>query len=445
MGLNNTDRTETYALFEDSTFDRIVLREIFDREDTLLPVDKDIKTSIGTGTTMVRYVLHNLLDYRKTQEAIYCSFGDKDNNYLVKGASAGLAFALKYVQLCAKKINKELHFSIAATGTLLVGDDKVEIGYVENIGQKVEAALRCLKEGDKLFIPQKNYDEVKYLQSKIEEKNICFHAVDSLEETICILLNIKKAPESTQSGNLLEEDDPRGRSSPPFRKRVFALITLILSAILFFAWYLMSDANDKQVEIWVEHGEFEKALECCDDTDRGIENTTGLEKICYKLLMDTLTLDVDFRANRPLKIPLDKEVFTPQDRYRFVVTSSDTCYVYIFQFDSQTGLWRLFPDDDFGLEPHHLQGSITYTIPPGGNRFHLKENTPSGKITIYFIASFWRARDLEDIFDNHVNATISAEKAKYSRELRARIMEWMKVKEELNIPGIDLIEVQFLK
>jgi len=77
------------------------------------------------------------------------------------------------------------------------------------------------------------------------------------------------------------------------------------------------------------------------------------------------------------------------DDYQIRFSSRQTSYVYIFQRDSSSNIYRLFPMKSFkGVTMNQfnpVQPGITYIVPGKHKWFYLDEQI--GKETIYFIAS----------------------------------------------------------
>ena len=103
-------------------------------------------------------------------------------------------------------------------------------------------------------------------------------------------------------------------------------------------------------------------------------------------------VDVDFTGTRDGPHEL---VLKSGDGYRFEVMSDSDFYLYIFQKDASDKIELLFPRSDFASLKNPLQAHTTYLLPPDGLMFWLDDTL--GMETLYFIASIWRAADLEDL------------------------------------------------
>ncbi len=88
------------------------------------------------------------------------------------------------------------------------------------------------------------------------------------------------------------------------------------------------------------------------------------------------------------------------DHYKLIFTTSEDCYVYIFQVDSANKLYQLFPMESFGnvtlnnLNPAK-QGE-PYYLPAESKSFELDQQTGAEKI--YFLASRTRDEALESAY-----------------------------------------------
>jgi len=105
--------------------------------------------------------------------------------------------------------------------------------------------------------------------------------------------------------------------------------------------------------------------------------------------------------------------------FQLRLTPSDDCYLYIYHLDSQHELVQLFPHPDAARVNNPLRGGSTYHIPRDGNWFIL-DQTP-GQERIYFIASRWPAKDLEELFNRLGHAAGQTEKDEYRHRLVMRL------------------------
>lgn len=94
------------------------------------------------------------------------------------------------------------------------------------------------------------------------------------------------------------------------------------------------------------------------------------------------------------------------DHYKIIFTSTEECYVYIFQVDSANKIYRLFPMKSFGgvtvnnFNP--VQARKTYYIPAEKKSFILDQQTGTEKI--YFLSSRERDLQLEEQYEQYLEA-----------------------------------------
>src|SRR5262249_9696875 len=145
---------ETFALFDDGTASRIILG--FLEPDDLplkpLPINIDDRQMIQAATNgfYAAYQVLRTLEYVTGTK--YCfSYQFEEVSYAL-GASAGLAFGLKFVQeVYRHHTGKPLPYALAATGIISDATAGAHIRRVESLGPKLQAALGCLHQGDRVF------------------------------------------------------------------------------------------------------------------------------------------------------------------------------------------------------------------------------------------------------------------------------------------------------
>lgn len=79
----------------------------------------------------------------------------------------------------------------------------------------------------------------------------------------------------------------------------------------------------------------------------------------------------------------------PNDNYRFLIVSSRSCFVYVYQQDARPSIERLFPNPRFGPAENPLQGTRVYWVPQDAASaeplwFHLDGHR--GRERIFFVA-----------------------------------------------------------
>jgi len=129
----------------------------------------------------------------------------------VAGRSCGLSFAAAF----AGRILPHDLPGIAATGEVCPDG---RVGRVNGITAKLDAALRLLAEGDFLFFPRENLDDVpKTILLRMGEKKINWHAVAHVDEFMAALCPDRAGP-------------------GPGKKRVAAIVALV-AVLAALAWF----------------------------------------------------------------------------------------------------------------------------------------------------------------------------------------------------------------
>jgi serine/threonine protein kinase len=105
--------------------------------------------------------------------------------------------------------------------------------------------------------------------------------------------------------------------------------------------------------------------------------------------------------------------------FQLKFTPDDDCYLYIYQMDSHNKLDRLFPNPKAHSLGGYVQADNNYIVPSAGDYFVLDSNV--GQETIYFVASRWPAKDLEELHAKLDNSSDDLQKAAYQGELLDRV------------------------
>jgi len=186
----------------------------------------------------------------------------------------------------------------------------------------------------------------------------------------------------------------------------------------------------------LSQGEFGKAREIC----RGAGDDPQSKRRCAEIDMP-LSVETSFQyqkagENVSAEFPVDAQdlsglTLTNRDNYRlFISVSQDNIFFYIFQKDQHGVINRLFPDPVWtkGVD-NPLQKSNAYRIPTGEKEWFYLDELPSAKSdpideTIYFVASPWRAKDVEELYGKiHESTSAEGRKSlieKFIRQLQAR-------------------------
>jgi len=178
---------KTYALFGDGTADSIELElpdwVDSDQKEMIRPIPigdmkKSVIDSAERGFLAAYYILVQI--NRLKRKKYWLSYEFKSEGEKVIGKSAGLAFALTFLQ---EALN--LDSIIAATGLIDLANADAKVGYVKKIEPKLKAAIRVLPKHGKVFYPSVNNDEIDFdIKQKAREKKIELIPVATLREAI---------------------------------------------------------------------------------------------------------------------------------------------------------------------------------------------------------------------------------------------------------------------
>ena len=106
-----------------------------------------------------------------------CQF---DGNVNVMQQSASLAFAAKMVQKVLK-----ISFDIAATGVVSNALPDTPVQPVDSINEKIQAAVKELRSGSLVLIPEENQDELSSeTYAELNDKKIYLESVYSISDTV---------------------------------------------------------------------------------------------------------------------------------------------------------------------------------------------------------------------------------------------------------------------
>jgi len=423
--LINTARSRVYALFDDSSADEVIFTYYGAPISQNIPIrafsndieDPDVQHSVMDGASAA------LANYEKNFKPIgerYCfayKFINDHTNRAITGRSAGLAFCIKFaLKLYKNIIKKELKFSVAATGVIDIDEDDAHIRAVKKINSKFEAALNCLKPGDLFLYPLENESQIKdELKHKISEKGIYTRAVENVGQALKILFEGYIGRSEISQSTIL-------------KRHKYTLAAAIFMIIFIFLYVIFSNDEIPCYEEALNNLESGEVIKAKAVSENCLEKTGSdsiqilLARINSELkvssnfiyIKDKNTALQDAVGNSPLLLGVD-------DGYRFEMQSGEDCYLYIFQFDSETSMEKLFPLSAFILNQHFLTKNDVIRIPGGENMFYLNDKNHHGTITIYIIAAPWRLKDLEDIYNNYEDNGSRPGKRKIRNEMIERI------------------------
>lgn len=323
--------------------------------------------------------------------------------------------------------------SIAATGEVSGHGGRAKVCRVGHINAKIAAALGSLKGGDLIVYPKDNDPEIDNgLRQRAEQCEIELVPVGTVKEALIAV------------GILIRE---HWLSRMPMKYGLAS--ALILSAIgILFLW---SRSNQITSPLHLaQYGQFSEARDAAIQAIKDSISTASVAEsaLLLRRLQTPLSIRIAFgydKANDTgiKQNKLDNVVLSKGDGYRFDITPSLDCFFYAFQFDSNNEVELLFPLTNFSMENHLLRGSTLYAVPASGSYFYLEDSTHQGQLTLYFLASFWQAKDVEEKYQQYENATADLKRAR-SEELLTRIHERGKALKQ-GINGLFFSKAAFLQ
>ncbi|NIA29344.1 MAG: DUF4384 domain-containing protein [Actinobacteria bacterium] len=430
---------ETFALFDDKTSskiefeflgvtqrdkERIQINCFTDNNDVEDSAEKGIWATYNSlenanliqkkGTTHWGWYKRNKATQKLIPKGkkyyIACEFDESKLKRQVTGESAGLAFAVKFAQeIYRQSAGSELGYSVAATGELSGRTKGARVKKVSSINEKLLAAYECLKAGDKALYPIDNKSEIDpLLAEKLIQKKIQLCPVGTVKEAIECLF------------------DWKFQNKRNIRKWIPKIMAI--AALAFIIYYIPRISPKpcyEQVTNRLQYGDLISAKEDVNRCLKKHKNADPRLSEIAKQLNTDLYLTINFEyikkdSHSVSQKSLSDLTLSVGDGYRFSISPSVDCYFYLFQFDSNEGVELLFPLTAFSIENHKLRKNQVRLIPGGDNYFYLTKNTQQGTITFYFVATCWRAMDIEKVFQKYNHATRMS-KLKYREELIKRM------------------------
>ncbi len=311
--------------------------------------------------------------------------------------------------------------SIAATGEISDRTATAQVTEVTDINNKFYAALNCLNSEDKIFFPLGNEQIIgAQLKKQISKHGLKLCPANTVEQAIALLIELTKQ----KPWRVIDKIKEWRIGIPSFG---------LLLVILWYALIRSPLPCYEQAINLLEQGEFIDAktnIESCLNNKNRERNNDTLVAIYNQINTDLpVTIEFEYFKKNSVETLFKNLISTnslsdillgTQDGYRFKIVPEKNCYAYLFQFDSSEGVELLFPLALFTTENHYLTGHETYMIPGGENLFYLADEQHHGQITLYFMISFWRAKDVEKIFQEF-ERTYGDEKLKAREKLLNRI------------------------
>lgn len=401
---------ETYGLFEDQSASQILCTFFAtDPRDDPLRLsfpdieDLQVRNSARNGCMAAYQILRSRGQIAgDARFFLSCQFAEDRINTNAHGGSAGLAFCLQFAsQAYQFHRGRSLGFTVAATGVIVDGTAKARVEGVRGINRKLAVAVELLKEGDWVFYPQVNEEEIEpALRQQATQQGLHLMAVSTVEQAL---------------GALLPE--------PRRTRRVWWLAPVLLAAGL-LAYYLTNRPDPQSLAaLAIQAQEAGHYLEAR-------EHVAQLAPALSHQLLDSLHLELKFHYQTPLQkgvLPFSpgpvRIALNSGDRYRLSCAARDSCYLYAYQLDSGGKLSPL-------AGPVLLRPDHTCFLPPeAGQWFVLDERT--GEELLYVVAARRPGRDLEELSRQLVGAPAAGKE-----ELKGRLLERLAARAQASQAGI---------
>lgn len=429
---------KTYALFDNQTASELLFEILPEKkmEIDVFAEDHSVKDSAEKGILAAYHIINNYdFPFNVGKYYIACEFAVDssarskiDLRRNVTGGSAGLAFGLKFVQelmeLNGIKINEG---SIAATGEITDHTSRARINAVNGIDKKIKAAMSVLNRNDWLLIPASNLNEInEKLIKQLDDKGIVLLPVSTVREVIEKYLDTHFR---IKNGKLIDLNQILIKVKELFFKYKLFLITaliliVIVSLSLFFPRF------DRIVED-LEWGEFTKAkfkTSVCSFLLNSKQN--NMLKNWYEIDR-SMGINFDYirvNGNEDLNEPgasvrnlnLPTLLLDSDDKFRFFIKPSQDCYFYVFQLMG-SDIYRLFPLSDFSISDNYLKSDSSYYLPSKEVYYILSNEDYHGEVVLFFLASPWKARDIENLYSLYEKIENGDKKFEYGNHLLQRI------------------------
>lgn len=331
-------------------------------------VSTDVRDSFLSGSL----AMYNALQ-RKKSPPLNTAFAyrlDPDFAKSIYGHSGALAFA---IAVMFGMLGKSIPINIGATGA--INDIATgAISRVEAIKEKLEFAINHLENGV-LFYPHDNEPDIASHLNEIKayarEKNLLVCPIHRLDEVI-------------------DHFYPKEKKSR-FLRRLFILFILMTTLFLYghFA-HLVSlsliERGHYTLAKWQLHVTRYVAVWNKELLQVFQDFTTPLNTEVVFLVFSARGKEEHYRVDM---VPKHLSI-SDQDNFAFWIHASAPVYVYLYQFNADNTVKRLYPID--GEAPVSV-GNVA-TLPAAGVWFN--PDGTAGPVTIDVVISRWRCRDLEE-------------------------------------------------
>jgi hypothetical protein len=213
-----------------------------------------------------------------------------------------------------------------------------------------------------------------------------------------------------------------------------------------------SRANPSKIrELW-EKGELAELKQELDKSEAG----AAPEVAKLRKEMDTkLEMVIKFQYQRPHAKPSEKIALpanklanlnlTPKDNYRMFIETLSPSYLYVFQIDAEGRVDRLFPNPFYNKTDNPVLPLLSLQIPFSHTEWlYLEEvgrEAPPKKNTLYFLASPWPAKKLDELYGKLHKETNREVRNEILNEFMAALHDW----KTMGLPALYCQEFSFFQ
>jgi len=187
-------------------------------------------------------------------------------------------------------------------------------------------------------------------------------------------------------------------------------------------------------ELW-EKGKLAELKRELDNSEAG----AAPEVAKLRQEMDTkLEMVIKFQYQRPYARPTEKIALTstkltnlkltPKDNYRMFIETLSPSYLYVFQVDAEGRVDRLFPNPFYNKTDNPVLPLLSLQIPYSHTEWlYLEEvarDAPPRKNTLYFLASPWPAKQLDELYGKLHKETNREVRNEILNEFMAALNVW---------------------
>ncbi len=436
LDITRSQNTACFALFSDRSAHKVLLDVYAKMGSERISLRSTVKSEsirssadCGFSSALTQFE-RRVEEKNKNHELVWDFDGNPYESSNYDGLSAGLAFFTAFlVKLTAiycsrnpERCQQGLAFRIAATGVLSNATSEARVERVEHFAAKLQAVLAILQPGDKVLYPHDNQDEIHPdLKASFESLGIDLVPVSTPGEAAQIILGWFLVQEKHPCLERFRRICTKMRHV--VRSRLFLAWTVITGLwMVYFCLCRPSICSTSKVLAALEYGEFEKIIFCRNRSSIDPEMVPLLQQMRTPLRMTNSFIYLD--EDQPLledagaMSAIQNVVLDSSMGYRFEVQAQNQCYFYLFQFSDDSTMEMLFPASGFELENHLILDNQLFMIPGGVSYYYFTDVSPRRLVTLCFLGTVWRARDIEAL----CNAYSQVRNSKEMKKIRDRTL-----------------------